>query len=373
MLSAYINLVINSAFRATDPTENDVHVIIGGYNNSTRSTLFEVSKSKKILPFIGNLMCRINLDKEFWDPVVTRYRTRNQYMLEVLNSVFTSFQTHDVTKVFVYENFGALLASGSDLALFASGDIDLYADPSERISIEKSLADCGFHPKYNNSSRELVASYFYNTDLLEDFHVIVMWQPLSRKKLPFRTDISFCIDWHKTVRYKGSSIILPAYETLAYLCIMHVSVHGYSRAPDIRLYADVHNVSLLSPDWRKVLEYAIHDGHEIRLITVCTIAHQLLAISMPDYILDARLKQKTVGKLLRIVFDRKGNKLNVYPNWQEILKIESYSDNKSIVMGLFNMVFPDSNWIRHYYLFGEGNLIFGYLKHIKSLLGHKDI
>lgn len=368
-MNDYYNTIINSAFKACGLSKKEKEIIIQGYNATSKKEIYNISKDKKILPFIGTLMCSLSLDYLFWNEVVSQYRKRNQYMIEILAKIFSSFKRNGINKIFVYENIGALLASNSNIELFASGDIDLYADPAERECIERALAENGFYIKRSSYSRELVASEYYNNNLKEHFYISIMWQPLSRNKLPFDIDIDYCIDWGNLAKYRDTDITLPSPEALMYLCILHVSVHGYSRAPGIRLYIDIYNISKVDLNWGKVIDFAKHDNYLIRVVTVCIISKELLSINIPESIISYRNQhKKKIEKILKIVYDRARQSLNYNPPLYELIKIEAYSDNKSLIGGIFGMMFPSPKWIRKYYIAGGNNLLVGYLKHLKNLM-----
>ena len=58
---------------------------------------------------------------------------RNSLILDELNSIFTLFKEYNIQKVFVTENFATVLSSNTDIALFSSGDIDIFADKMKKV------------------------------------------------------------------------------------------------------------------------------------------------------------------------------------------------------------------------------------------------
>jgi hypothetical protein len=362
------NTIIINAFRCSKISKVEREHIVNIVSKLGKGKIFKYAEERKIIPFIANLMLDLNIDAAFWINHANYYKKRNSYLLAVLSKIFASLKKKGVKKIFVYENFGALLASGNDISLFASGDIDIFADVSEKEKIKEAFLENGFISKPKSHRKELLSSEYYNSHLEYAFTLNVMWQPLLREKLPFEMDINNSIDWDNLSFFKDTNISLPPKNALMYLCALHISVHNYSRSPDIRLYIDINNVASLEPDYIKVMEYATKDNKEVRVATALSISKELLECNIPDVVFDLPRRQVTrIKRILKMVCDDKNRILKYEPNALQMLQIEFLSDNKNLISGLFGMIFPKKDWIRKFYLKGRDNLLVGYFKYIKNL------
>ena len=344
--------------------------IIEGYKYYLKGNIFEFAKGKKILPFVANLLCKLELDEVYWRNIYNNFESRNISIIEILNIIFGKFKIAQVNKVFVYENFGAVLTSDTLVGCFASGDVDLYADRSFQNSITEILKREGFEPANTNFSEATVSTEYINETFLEEgFRINIMWKPLSRIKLPFPINIDSCVQWDKLVTYKKTNILLPGIDALMYLCLLHISVHGFHRSPDIRLYTDTDRVALKKPDWEKIAVFARDDKTEVRTATAAILTHKLLGMPLPvDWISKYTKKHKQINRLLKRVYDSENNYLRDEPKGLSVLLIEILSSDSYWVKAVIDILFPSKKWINEYYLHGRGPLITGYIMHFRNLI-----
>ena len=108
-----------------------------------RDKLFQLVSKKKIIPFAARTFELYGIDAAFWKEQLELFRTRNRKILHCLSDAYASLRRHGVRKMFVSENFGALLSANGDIGLFASGDVDNYADPCERDRIYQAFDELG--------------------------------------------------------------------------------------------------------------------------------------------------------------------------------------------------------------------------------------
>ena len=73
------------------------------------------------------------------------------------------------------------------------------------------------------------------------------------------------------------------------------------------------------------------------------------------------------GRFLKLVYDRKYNCLLYEPGRIKVLKIEAWANDRSFILGITKIFFPNKKWVRAFYVGEKGNLIDGYLKHIRNL------
>ena len=362
--------VIRLSMKVSKLSIEDISIIKKASKKYASVELKEYAQSKKVLPFVAKLFLDLKIEKDYWSNIYTTYEKRNTEILSVLKRVFNLFKEKKINKIFLYENFGALLASDSSIGSFASGDVDLYSDAIHRKDVVEILSNEGFYPKKTNKSTETVKTEFFNSSLFETgFGINIMWKPLSRLKLPFQIDINNSIDWHQLINYKNSNILIPEKEALMYLCLLHTSVHGYHRSPDIRLYTDTDRVALLNPDWNIISSYAKSDRTEVRVAASSILSNKMIDTSLPLNWKNKYLsKYNHLNRLINRVYDSKNNYLKDEPKGLSVLLIEILSSDSNCIKAGFRVLFPNKTWIREYYLHNNEPLITGYIRHIKNLL-----
>ena len=265
--------------RGTDLTNEELEHIKNIYNRLGRTNIYNFVKNKKIIPFAANTFVNYDMDKDFWHALLDDYRKRNSSIIVFLNKVYTTLKQEDVCKMFVSENFGALLESNCDIALFASGDVDNYADPSEKGKIYRAFEKIGCSRKERFSGNHQIAAEFFPSkteNLPKELYISVDFYPLARLKLPCFVNADDFIDWNKTIRYADTNIILPPADALMYICMLHISLHSFSRAPDIRLYIDLLNMEKLTVNYDKLIEWAKRDETCTRLAVAADLANALM-------------------------------------------------------------------------------------------------
>lgn len=141
-------------------TEKEKKSIIDIYRNVGKDTFFYEAKKKKVLPFVANTLIGLDLDVLFWMEILEEYRKRNTVILGVLDEAYLALNKHGVKKMFVSENFGALLSASGDIGLFASGDVDNYADPCEKEKIYRAFAEIGYSRKERYAGKHQIAAEF---------------------------------------------------------------------------------------------------------------------------------------------------------------------------------------------------------------------
>ncbi|PKP62117.1 hypothetical protein CVT91_00595 [Candidatus Atribacteria bacterium HGW-Atribacteria-1] len=368
MTNSY-NILTNAAFKYCELSPEDKDNIIDLYKEDGQQSIYESAKKKKILPFVAVLLSRLEIDKAFWVDVAAEYRKRNEDVIGCLDTIFNKLSDNGVRKVFVTENFGALLASDADKALFSSGDVDMYADIAQKEEIYKSFEQLGYTMIERYSHKKLISTSFYNDDILSGgFHFGVAWNPLSRMKLPCFVDADDFVEWDKLWKYKDTAINLPNIDALMYICLLHISLHSFSRAPDIRLYIDINNVSKLPVDWEKIISFAKRDNTMVRVLTACILAKKLLSVNVPEFVLNYRAQyERSISRLLKLIYDEKYNCLLYEPGGIKVLKIEVLADNGNLFFDFIKILFPNRKWVKEFYVGDKGSLIVAYLKHIKNL------
>lgn len=344
-------------------TEEEKNIIIEIYCKYGKEFIYQQAKTKKVLPFVANTLIHLNLDGEFWSAILDEYRDRNTNILEVLNEAYFALNKHGVKKIFVSENFGALLSSSGDIGLFASGDVDNYADPCEKDKIYRAFEEIGYSRKERYSGKHQIAAEFFPPEskegLPEGFYISIDFYPLARLKLPCFIEADTFVDWSMVSHYKDTAIVLPPPTALMYICLLHISLHSFSRAPDIRLYVDLLNMGHLQIDYVQIEKLCHRDHTCTRAAVAADICNRLLRTRFPEAIIGMSQRKE---KVKRIVFNSETCDLIYEPHGLTVLKIEMACDDFSDFHGLKSILCPNKAWLKETY----GSC--GVAAHVKHLL-----
>lgn len=358
--------ITNASFRMCELDDILIQNIHEEYRNSSAEELYRYATQRKILPFVAYLMGSMDLDRDFWNGVTEHYRKRNSTIIRALAQLFIQFEQYGVKKVFVSQNFGALLASGMDISLFASGDVDLCGDISEKKEIDKAFKDLGYIQKDRYCGKKLISSDYFNHNVLpQGFAIGIEYDTLSRLKLPNPIDMTDFVDWNRTMFYKDTRIVLPSIDELTYICLVHISLHSFSREPDIRLYVDIENCIRCNPNFKTVMSFAEKDNTVVRVLAAYILMSKLFDNKLNDAVMDAYYDKyaERVNSVIDLVYNPKKNELLYEPSHLKTLIIEcAYYDTSG---GLMRMLIPRKDWI--FEVYGNSNIM-AFVKHILRLL-----
>lgn len=371
MTDAY-NVLTNAAFKCCELTEREKTTIIKLYTLDGKQQIYDYAKNRKILPFVAMLLAGMGFDTQYWNEIAEEFRVRNEKVIYCLNIAFELLLKSGVKKIFVKENFAALLSADADKALFSSGDVDMYADIAHKEIIYTVFEQLGYTREERFTHKKIISTSFYNDSVLpKGFHFGVSWNPFARLKLPSFLNADDFVDWDRLNTYKDTAIITPDIDALMYICLLHISLHSFSRAPDIRLYIDINNMSMLPVDWEKILNWAYRDKTMVRVLVACFLANRLISVEIPAIVLDLTQSaeyKKQVMKLLKLVYNEKTNTLRYEPRGLKILKIEAWTDSAGFMTGIRKILFPGEKWIREVYVGEKGNIFIGQIKHILNII-----
>lgn len=344
-------------------SESEDERITAFYNENGVDAVFEFVQNKKIVPFAAKTFAFLGLDKDFWSEKLEFFKSRNLKIIALLDKIYSTLHRHGVRKMFVTENFATLLCADGDLSLFASGDIDNYADISEKEKIYAAFDELGFERRERYAVKNQIAATFHPHDpeIGEKFYISVDFHPLARLKLPCFVNADDFVDWSRLSTYKETDITLPPADALAYICLLHISLHSFSRAPDIRLYLDIANVSKCGADYAKISEWCKRDATCKRAAAAAFLANRLLGISGLDTLIDLA----NIEDILTLVYDSKNNDLLYEPHGFKILKLEGACDDRRAINAFWHMLFPDRDWMRETY--GSTGIV-SHVKHFIRLV-----
>lgn len=355
--------IYRAAYQHTKLSEDQKSKIIEIYMRDGRNAIYEAAKVKKLVPAISCLMCKLEVDLDFWKPIADDYRNRNLRVISCLDEMYSVLNRNGVKHIAVVENFGALLSSTQDLAMFGSGDLDEYALPEERDKIYSILKKNGYSIDEVKAGEIIVSSSIRRDDFPEGFYFGINWDVTNRVNLPSFSANGDFIGWDKCRYYKDTEIRLPSPEGLMYVCLMHIAVHGFCKAPDIRLYYDIANAAEQGLDWNVLANWAKRDGNSVKIAVAAFLAHKMLGVQIPDFVFEIG-NEKQKNRLLKTIYIDSDNRLNDFPNKLARIKIDIYSEDKGWFAGVLNIFFPDSGWIKRRY----GSLVMGRVRHIIHLI-----
>ena len=346
-MNEYANRTINLAFRAIPLSNLEKDFILSGYCEDSKQELVSIATKKKVLPVVGKMLVSLQIDTDFWTDKYNFFLQRNLKVTELIAEVFRNFHENGIDRICAFENYGAMLAADTDIALFSSGDVDLYADVLHKQEIEKVMATLGYFPRIDDAHRRNISSEFLKENGI--IRINIAWKPLRRYLLPISFDSARYFNWEEMKYYKDTYIKLPSPETLLYMCFLRIAVHGYSRSPDIRLYIDSFNASRNNPNWEEVIKWAEIDRVKTKFLTVAVIANDLINLSVPSFVLNAAKNDKYVQRILRETYDFESHSLIYDPTGIKLLKVEAASDQRSVIKEILCMLFPPRNWLCEYY------------------------
>lgn len=366
-MNEYSNKSINLSFRVTPLTEKEKSYVLDNYTPDNACDLKETLKTKKVRPVVGKMMVSLGLDTDYWAKEYDSFLVRNRMVLQEIDDVFKTLQEGGVTKIFAYENFGALLLSGSDIALYSSGDVDLYADVHDKERIETLMQSLGYEPTRDVYNERCIMTEYLNPDKI--IRVNIDWIILRRMMFPINISLDEVIDWNSLRTYENTHILLPSKEALLYLCLLRIAVHGFSRSPDVRLYIDIQNCTCVKPDWDTVIRWAKRDKVLTKVVAVAYIAHELNGVYVPQEVLSMAKNDKYAQKVLRLCYDEDNRTLIYDPAGIDLFRVEASSDNRSVFGEFLSVLFPSRRWLKSFYEKQGDSFLHKYINYYKHLIG----
>ena len=243
--------------------------------------------------------------------------------------------------------------------------MDNHADPSEKEKIYRAFERLGYTRKERFSGRHQIAAEFFppqTEGLPEKFYISVDFYPLARLKLPCFIRSNEFVDWEKIFCYEKTAIKLPPADALAYICMQHISLHSFSRAPDIRLYMDLLNMSCVEVDYDRLAAWCKRDHTCTRAASAAQLSNMLVQTRIPETIVNLSDKRRHI---LRLVYDERRGELRREPGRLKVLYIEGRCHDRGIFAGIGSILFPGKEWLRKVY---GGSGVLAHLKHFCKIL-----
>lgn len=321
------------------------------------------TEKAKMQPFIARAMIESGIDLNYWQPIIERYRERNEKVVRELNYIHTALQEAGVRKFFLTENFAAMLLAGGDIGMFASGDVDHCCDISENVKINEVLAELGYSAKERYSGKLLISTEYSNHNRLpENFHVGIQYEPLARLTMPSFVHLDDFIDWSKCSKYADTNIILPPADALMYICLLHISIHSFCRAPGVRLYRDVINCAckMTELDWRNIEAWSASHKTYRRTMTALCISREITGISIP---IELPFASRDINRIEKLVLDYESKTLSKDLSRLSVLSVELCCDPFNPRHGACAILRPEKVWLEQVYgSSGVGSIIKNIIK-----------
>lgn len=334
------------------------------YGRSGKEQVYAFAASNKILPFAAKAFVKLGKDVDYWNEILLHYKERNIKAIRFADDFYKAAENRGVTSMYVSENFAALLSADADISLFASGDFDnrAYIEDKEKIYNAAKSIGCTIKERY--AGNDLLGASFYapsSYGLPEKFYASIAFYPLTRLKLPCFIDANRFVEWDEAYTYKETRIRLLAPTALAYICMLHTSLHSFNRSPDHRLFVDLYFMDQLDLDYKLLASWAMKDQLRNRLAVAAKISNSLLNTQYSEEITDYPRSKK----MYNYVYDENGRFLKPEPGPLKVLLIDIMCDDKSNIHGLWGILFPDKIWMRKVY--GSCDFV-AHVKHFRRLL-----
>ena len=317
--------IIPYFLKLNDSLQKDEIAFINDFylKNGTEKML-QFAEKNKIIPFVADKCVFLDLDSLLWKEKQLYFFNRNTKIKRIIERMFKSLSNNDFL---IYENFGSLLLSGINIALFSSGDIDIYC-PNESVfkRLENILLENGLIKEDRRKVGNLINSYKYFDGDLEFYF------NLERMVVAKRYNYTEKCVSERVSRYllqKDSKI--DSFEMLLYLNCLHISMgHYYSVDPSYRLYFDIEILINEVKTFDNLFNWAKEDGTFNRVYAVLYIYSQLFSVNLKlDF-----LQNSSIKKIVSIVLDKNLNLNKSLSNFKKI-RIDCLSDSLPLIKYLF--------------------------------------
>jgi hypothetical protein len=325
-------------------SEKEIIQIKECYKNYGREKVeLFIKQEKSNRPFASLLLQQIDCDSQYWEQVHQSYIDSNTKILAFLDKLFSDYYQIGGKTLCVIENFGSMLSSGISLGCFASNDVDITADTSERELLIKVMSDNGFYinKRNNHVSDSKQISTFFNQDVLNNgYWINIMWKPISRAYLLVQGNYDKRLRFERlnnTECYTNTAIRILKPTAMVYFCALHIACgHYYSASPGMNLFCDVDRVVLYrSVEWEQIIDWSIADKAGIRVKMVLYLCNYYLGTPIPLNILND-VNNKNHIRLRNRLIDTKSGQLVAQDGKLNRLYTELKSDNIPLLWSLIS-------------------------------------
>ena len=328
-----------------------------------------------MMPFIAKMLLDAGIDSTYWNDVLKEYRLRNSNAKAELIAILECLGQNGIC-AYPIENFASLLLTGADLAMFASGDIDIYVQSREYERVNIIMQGLGY---FAESRSEICGDFYRKPGVEIGFNMMWTWQ--ARENCPMETKLeqnnlgvnAEIADWVIDGIEVGLGIMGDGEwgigaDELMYMCLVHSSVHYYAAKPGLRLYYDICLLGKQNINWNQVYRYAEADGYLNRVAASAYFACERVHAVVPEEFYSSIIGTDRRAKRLVDFINKKWEANTLYADFTIIHKIfiESFSNDECVVKTIYKMLFPNRLWINRKY-HGDSYLK-NWLKHVACLL-----
>lgn len=325
-------------------TEDDILAVRNGYSLFGRESIDKaLKKEKQSRPFAAEVLSFCGCDAEYWNQVHDEYVKRNTAIVEILKAVFKTFHEKGGNSLNVYENFGAVLASGLTVGNFASGDVDFTVEEEEvPIAIEAIHANGFFEEDRTDHAKasDLIVMPFYNPKALDGkgYWLNIMRKPIARSFMLKQDRYLARLSESRKEgldQYKDTEIRLLKPTAMVYFNALHFACeHFYSASPGMALCCDMDRVIRTREiDWDMLARWSKEDNAGLRLRLALDVCHYFLKTEVP--LEKFGEPSKTYRKLWNRIVDEEHNYLISQDGKLNRLITELLSDDISLLKSLF--------------------------------------
>lgn len=271
-----------------------------------------------MLPFVAKMLVDLDVDTTYWADVLEGYRKRNTIIRNEIELLLIDLRRKIDDRIFVIENFGALLKSGDDIGLFSSGDVDVYVGKQLPQVYEFMKSRDGY------TIEKSFINGFSVANEAADFTINFISQWVLRRVAPLKLCFDQC-----SLGSLDNTMLND--DELLYLCLLHISVHNFVREPGIRLYYDVLTLNADVQIWEKVVRYAEKDGYMLRVAIAAYVCKTCFEMPVPDILFPSEIVESSYfRKIVHIIFKKdEPRRLVTQLTRREKLFVEAYSDGMS--------------------------------------------
>ena len=181
-MDCLVNRIMCQSLNQVQPEGGVVNEIRERYVE-IRNQLIDNAKKNKMMPFIAKMLLDAGIDSTYWNDVLKEYRLRNSNAKAELIAILECLGQNGIC-AYPIENFASLILTGADLAMFASGDIDIYVQSREYERVNIIMQGLGY---FAESRSEICGDFYRKPGVEIGFNMMWIWQ--ARENCPMETKL----------------------------------------------------------------------------------------------------------------------------------------------------------------------------------------
>ena len=181
-MACLVNRIMCQSLNQVQPEDEIISEIRNRYSE-IKNQLIDNAKRNKMMPFIAKMLLDLGIDSTYWNDVLEEYRSRNSLAKAELIAILESLRQNGIC-AYPIENFASILLTGTDLAMFASGDIDVYVQSREYKRVNIIMQELGY---FAENMSEIRGDFYRKPGLEIGFNMMWTWQ--ARENMPMETKL----------------------------------------------------------------------------------------------------------------------------------------------------------------------------------------